>query len=241
MAVRCKIEESEVRLKHCSRQKYCADYAPALVNRGFPTTWSDEASIAKSCALPRLAGRGKQGLYSDVAIQLCLTLKALFRQPYRIPEGLLDSLMCLRSPDFPVPNHEYLHIAPNCQFERDDAPSRKREATHVAIDSSGLKIFGRGEWNVRQHDVSKRRTWHKILLAKSIIGIGVAPSTVTTAIYSPTSLAKLPGPFPMSLRIAFTAPRKPMPRLARGRIMRQFRCAMAQRLGERPSAGPHFA
>jgi hypothetical protein len=30
------------------------------------------------------------------------------------------------------------------------------------VDSTGLKIYGEGEWKVRQHGVSKRRTWRKL-------------------------------------------------------------------------------
>jgi hypothetical protein len=32
------------------------------------------------------------------------------------------------------------------------------------VDSTGLKVFGEGEWKVRQHGVDKRRTWRKIHL-----------------------------------------------------------------------------
>ena len=35
------------------------------------------------------------------------------------------------------------------------------ESRHVVIDSTGLKIFGEGEWKVRQHSYDKRRTWRK--------------------------------------------------------------------------------
>jgi len=48
----------------------------------------------------------------------------------------------------------------------------------VVVDSTGLKIFGEGEWKFRQHGVSQRRTWRKIHLAvdeaaKDIIGFEV--------------------------------------------------------------------
>jgi D-hexose-6-phosphate mutarotase len=33
------------------------------------------------------------------------------------------------------------------------------------IESSGLKIYGQGEWKVPQHGVGKRRTWRKLHLA----------------------------------------------------------------------------
>ena len=34
------------------------------------------------------------------------------------------------------------------------------QARHVVIDSTGIKVYGEGEWKVRQHGVGKRRTWH---------------------------------------------------------------------------------
>ena len=40
----------------------------------------------------------------------------------------------------------------------------------IAIDSTGVKIYGEGEWKVRKHGVSKRRTWRKLHL-------GVDPET----------------------------------------------------------------
>ena len=32
------------------------------------------------------------------------------------------------------------------------------QARHVVIDSTGIKVYGEGEWKVRQHGVGKRRT-----------------------------------------------------------------------------------
>lgn len=35
----------------------------------------------------------------------------------------------------------------------------------VVVDSTGVKVYGEGEWKVRQHGVSKRRTWRKLHVA----------------------------------------------------------------------------
>jgi hypothetical protein len=35
---------------------------------------------------------------------------------------------------------------------------------HAVFDSTGLKVFGEGEWKVRQHGYQKRRTWRKLHL-----------------------------------------------------------------------------
>jgi hypothetical protein len=32
------------------------------------------------------------------------------------------------------------------------------------VDSTGVKVYGEGEWKTRQHGVSKRRTWRKLHL-----------------------------------------------------------------------------
>jgi len=42
------------------------------------------------------------------------------------------------------------------------APKRIK---HLVIDSSGLKVYGEGEWQVRTHGKAKRRTWLKLHIA----------------------------------------------------------------------------
>jgi hypothetical protein len=79
--------------------------------------------------------------------------------------------------DLPVPDHT--HMSRRAAQLSVKIPRRPRKGpTHVVVDSTGLKIFGEGEWKVRQHGVGKRRTWRKIHLAvdetsKDIIGIEV--------------------------------------------------------------------
>jgi hypothetical protein len=36
------------------------------------------------------------------------------------------------------------------------------EKLNVIFDSTGVKVFGEGEWKVRKHGYSKRRTWRKV-------------------------------------------------------------------------------
>jgi hypothetical protein len=33
-----------------------------------------------------------------------------------------------------------------------------QNAKHIVVDSTGLKVYGEGEWKVRQHGSTKRRT-----------------------------------------------------------------------------------
>jgi hypothetical protein len=177
MAARTKLDTVTEKPKHRYRVTNWAEYDRALVSRGSLTLWFDDARIKDSWTPPRPVGRGKPGLYSDVAIQTCLTLKTLFRLPYRATEGLVNSLMRLCQLDLPVPDHT--HMSRRAATVAVKIPRRERSGpVHVVVDSTGLKIFGEGEWKVRQHGVGKRRTWRKIHLAvdesaQDIIGIEV--------------------------------------------------------------------
>jgi len=54
------------------------------------------------------------------------------------------------------------------------------DSRHVVIDSTGLKIFGEGEWKVRQHGDDKRRTWRKLHLGIDESTKEIVASAVTT-------------------------------------------------------------
>ncbi len=43
--------------------------------------------------------------------------------------------------------------------------STRGEIAHLVIDSTGLKVFGEGEWKVRKHGKERRRIWRKLHLA----------------------------------------------------------------------------
>jgi hypothetical protein len=42
---------------------------------------------------------------------------------------------------------------------------RNDEPLRLVVDSTGVKLYGEGEWKVRQYGYSKRRTWRKVNLA----------------------------------------------------------------------------
>ncbi|MBL4557801.1 MAG: transposase [Rhodobacteraceae bacterium] len=47
---------------------------------------------------------------------------------------------------------------------------------HLAVDATGLKVYGEGEWKVRVHGKDKRRVWRKLHLA---VDTGPARCTLT--------------------------------------------------------------
>jgi hypothetical protein len=154
-----------------------AEYDRAWVNRGSLTVWFDEETVRAGWKPERSGGRGKPALYSELAIQTCLTLKELFGLTYRATEGFVRSLMKLNGLGLLVPDHTHLSRRV-LQLEVEIPRLPRRGPVHVVVDSTGLKIYGEGEWKVRQHGVGKRRTWRKIHLAvdereKDVIGVEV--------------------------------------------------------------------
>ncbi|PJF26154.1 MAG: IS5/IS1182 family transposase, partial [Phototrophicales bacterium] len=103
-------------------------------------------------------------LYSDQAVECLLMLRAVFRLPYRQTQGLGQSLLDLLQANVTVP--DYTTLCKRCGELAVSLPtSRPDEAKHGVVDSTGLKVYGEGEWEVRQHGYSKRRTWRKLHLS----------------------------------------------------------------------------
>jgi hypothetical protein len=107
--------------------------------------------------------RGAQFRYSDTAIECLLTLRAVYHLTLRATEGFARSLFELMRVDLPVPDDTTL--SRRAATVRITLPKRAEGPLHLVLDSTGLKVYGEGEWKVRQHGSSKRRTWLKLHLA----------------------------------------------------------------------------
>jgi IS5 family transposase len=139
------------------------DYNQALIRRGSLTVWIEETTLQAWCQNMRDGQLGAPTTYSDLAIQALLTLKAVFCLPLRQTQGFAQSVLQLMASDLPIPN--YSTLSRRAAGLAVALPRRtKDEPLHVVIDSTGLKIYGEGEWKTRQHGVSKRRTWRKMHL-----------------------------------------------------------------------------
>ena len=142
------------------------EYNMALVNRGSVTIWFAE-EVRHNWLVPERTGvRGASPRYSDLAIACVLTLGLVYQLPLRQQQGFVQSVMRLLGVDLPVP--DYTTLCRRRQSLPVDVPAscslRRAEGVHVVVDSTGLKIYGEGEWKVRLHGASKRRTWRKLHL-----------------------------------------------------------------------------
>jgi Transposase DDE domain len=90
-------------------------------------------------------------------------IKAIYRLPLRALEGFLHAMMLLLSVCLPVPSYTQICRRAAHLGQTIHRLSRKR-ITDIVFDSSGLKVFGEGEWKVRQHGKAKKRTWRKMHL-----------------------------------------------------------------------------
>jgi IS5 family transposase len=150
--------------RRCYKLKNWRTYNESLVNRGSLTLWFEDSQIERWHQPERFGYRGRAMRYSDVAIQCGLTIRELFQLPLRSTEGLLRSLVSLLGVALQVPDYSTL-----CRRQQTLSVALPRSVAqaprHLVIDSTGLKVYGEGEWKVRQHGVGKRRTWRKLRLA----------------------------------------------------------------------------
>src|SRR5512135_1212113 len=138
------------------------EYNQALVRRGSPTVWVDEEAL-DAWAYQGPAQWGGQYLSSDAAIQCLLTLRAVFHLPLRATQGMARSLCELMGLDLDVPH--YSTLSRRAADLAVDLARKSKGPLHLVLDSTGLKVYGEGEWKVRKHGYSQRRTWRKLHLA----------------------------------------------------------------------------
>jgi hypothetical protein len=141
------------------------DYNEALVQRGSVTLWFSEESIKNWHEPKKENGRGRPQEYSELAIICGLTIKAVFKLAYRATEGFIRSLVGKLQLGIKVPDYTLL-----CKRQKDVKvvlPKKVTpgEALHIVCDSTGLKVFGEGEWKTRRHGPTKKRLWRKLHLA----------------------------------------------------------------------------
>jgi len=145
--------------KSLYRVKNWSEYDKALVQRGSITIWMSEG-FEKTWLYVGEKQRGSQFDYSDQAILMMLTVKEVFHLTNRGVEGFMRSIFQLLKINLPVPDHSTL--SKRGKDLKVSLPKKNSQSLNIVMDSTGLKIYGEGEWKVRMHGASKRRTWRKL-------------------------------------------------------------------------------
>jgi len=150
------------------------EYEAGLRRRGSMTLWIEDAALEcwQTC------GPGGQARYTDAAIQTSLMLRAAFKLPLRQTEGLMTSVLTLMDLTISVPDHTTVSrravTLPVIQ-----PASVPPGPLHVLINSTGLQVYGAGQWLEAKHGAKSRRTWRKLHLAVDAASGMIVAQTLT--------------------------------------------------------------
>ena len=137
--------------KQKRRVTNCAEYDESLRRRGDLTVWISEDALAVWSASRRTTSGG-QPVYSDLAIEMCLTLRIVFKQALRQTQGLMRSISKLMGVDIMVPHFTTMSRRSNWLSLPPKTASKSAKPVKLVVDSTGLKIFGEGDWLEEKHE-----------------------------------------------------------------------------------------
>ena len=135
------------------------EYTRSLKQRGSLEIWIDE-KVKDKWKAKATGKRGGQIEYSEFAIQTTLMIGKVFNQRLRQTEGLVESIIKIMGLDLQVP--DYTTLSKRGRKLEVDLQKEEKGIVRILLDSTGLKVYGEGEWKVRKHGASKRRTWKKM-------------------------------------------------------------------------------
>jgi hypothetical protein len=169
-------------------------YTSSLRERGSLLIWLDKEM---TWLAPPDGRPGRQAVFSDAAIQFCLTIKVLFKLPLRQTTGMVASLLKLAGLNWAAPDYTTLcwrqkTLAVQIPYRRADGP------LNLLVDSTGIKFLGDGEWQARKHGVQGRRQRRKVHVAmdtatSDIRAVEFTPSSDGDSQVLPELLDQIPG------------------------------------------------
>lgn len=172
-------------------------YNRALVRRGQLTLWFDERAIAAWRDTTRSNEPGRPKIYADAAIECALVLKSVFHLSLRATQGFLGSVVTLMRLELPVPDYSTMSRR-QAGLVVSLPPASHSGARHVVVDSTGLKVYGAGEWHAEKYRRAGRRVWRKLHLGvdettREILAADVTESRVHDSRRLATLLSQIPG------------------------------------------------
>ena len=93
-----------------------------------------------------------------------LTLRLMFHMALRQAEAFSRSVLRLLGAALPVPDHTTLSRRGRVFAGRQPRVATSAGPIHLLLDSTGLELFGQGEWDAEKHGRRKRQ-WRKLHLA----------------------------------------------------------------------------
>ena len=149
--------------------KNWSEYNNSLKKRGNLSIFISESIIKNGkIVLPNRTGKaGRPKEYSDDFIEFVLSIRELFRLPFRQTAGFIEYLFGLMNlsvtalPDYTTLSRRMPKL--NIRYYQDK--NNNNEGIVMLIDSTGFKVFGEGEWMRRKHGATYCRTWRETHIA----------------------------------------------------------------------------
>ena len=152
------------------------EYNQSLRRRGNIEVWLSDDAIEQWYEMERVYdGTGTPKIYSDFAIIVCHEVRQVYRLPLRQCQGFINSLFSLMN--IPLTCPDYSTLSKRLSLLNIKVPrytlkgtgkklnQPDEEVAAIAIDSTGLKRFGRDECHQEKHKVSAKRSWRKLHIA----------------------------------------------------------------------------
>lgn len=156
--------------KQVYRVSNWSEYNKALIMRGRIDTYINPNVISKWYENGRIYdGTGSTNEYTDFAIIICHELRMVYKLPLRQAQGFIDSIfeqmgLPIKCPDYSTLSRRLGELNIKCpRYRKDSKPNEGIGA--IAVDSTGLKVFGKDEWHQEKHGVDPKRSWRKLHVA----------------------------------------------------------------------------
>lgn len=145
------------------------EYNESLIKRGKVSIWLSAKllSIWRDIDVRKITV-GEQK-YPDAVIEFCLIIKYVYGLGFRQTQGFVQDILALHGcEDYCIPNYSTLSRRSKDLSVSYSEKLKNKKGLHLMVDSTGLKVYGEGEWKVKKHGVSKHRTWLKLHLCVDV-------------------------------------------------------------------------
>ena len=140
-------------------------YNKELVDRGRLTVYFSK-DLPKQWYNTPCKKKGAPFFYSQDCIALLHIIRFHYKLSLRSVAGFASDILKIMGLSLPVPDYSTLcrRIGHKETYAKLKKYRDNKEPVHLLIDSTGLKIFGDGEWHRKKHGICRRRQWRKLHL-----------------------------------------------------------------------------
>lgn len=177
------------------QKRIWSQYNRELVNRGRITFLIDQKVLTSIESFRPKSQGGRPQQFPEKLIELLLVVKIHYHLSYRCLEGFAKSLFHLIGTSFSLPT--YTTICKRAKYLASTVEKlSNRRPSVILIDSTGVKVYGEGEWKRKIHGPGRPRKWVKIHIAvdemtQEIVATELTPSTTADCAFVETLLKRV--------------------------------------------------